>query len=107
MCRKYYGACIVMPNCITFWGCNLVNMLRCFCFHFHPFAFLVGVTGEGGCSAFGGECTCLVCSVCLMCVGEGGGVVMAGIVCFGVGLVLLLLSEVWLRFGVFQRWILV
>jgi len=32
---------------------------------------------------------------------------MACIVCFGVGLVVLLMSEVWLRFDVFQRWILI
>jgi len=67
----------------------------------------VGVTGDEGCSGFEGRCACLVCSVWLLCVEGGAGVVMACIVCSGVDLVVVLLSVVWLRFVVFKRWILV
>jgi len=54
VCRKYCGACSVMPSCVAFRGCNLAIMIRCFCFRFHPFAFLVGVTRDGGVFGFWG-----------------------------------------------------
>ncbi len=63
--------------------------------------------GDGGCSAFGGRCAFLVCRVWLLCGGEGGSVVMAFLVRVGMGLVMLLLYVVWLRFVVILWWVLV